>query len=58
MTNISCIPKQSIDLKGLVENLSYICSAPKSEHIIGGLAIIALILNRQAPKLIIEDPFN
>ena len=48
-----------IDLKGIVENLSYICRGPKSKHIIGGLAIIALILNTQAPKLhIIEGPLN
>ena len=47
-----------IDSKGIVENPSYIFRPPKSKHIIGGLAIIALILNRQAPKLIIGDTFN
>ena len=47
-----------IDLKGIVKNPLCIFRAPKSKHIIGGLAIIALILNRQAPKLIIGDRFN
>ena len=41
-----------------MENPSYIFRAPKSKHIVGGLAIIALILSRQAPKLIIGDRFN
>ena len=47
-----------IDLKGIVENPSYIFRPPKSKLIIRGLATIALILSRQAPKLISGDPFN
>ena len=47
-----------IVLRRIVQSVSCIFEAPESKLIIGGLAIMALVLNRQAPKLIIGDRFN
>ena len=51
-------PLSSHGSEGFWRILHIVLGPPKSKHLIGGLAIIALILNRQGPKLIIGDLVN
>ena len=44
-----------IDFKKRVVNLSYIFTAPKSQHIIADLTSLPLILSQKASKHILED---
>ena len=44
-----------IDVKGRVENLSYIFRAPKSKHIEADLASLPLVLNKRAAKHVKAD---